>query len=145
MHLLRIERRLKESGGSQFFQFQEMGHAVGASIPLVLGNGHRSGQASDGLARFAADGTRQSEAGGQILEDAHRGEWLRYDGRRLIDSPLIQCIVIGMLAVKNRHVARYFNISQCRPITCGTHVEGACTVHLFIPFYAKYSLCGIPK
>jgi len=45
------------------------------------------------LLDFAADGTRQSEAGGQILEDA---QWLRYDGRRLVDSPLIQCIVIGM-------------------------------------------------
>jgi hypothetical protein len=44
MHLLRIERILKESRGSQFFQFQEMGHAVGASIPLVLGNGCRSAQ-----------------------------------------------------------------------------------------------------
>jgi hypothetical protein len=73
-----------------------MGHAVRLvrQYLWLLGNWCRSGrqQVMD-LLDFAADGTRQSEAGGQILEDA---QWLRHDGRRLVDSPLIQCIVIGM-------------------------------------------------
>jgi hypothetical protein len=66
-------------------------------LPLPLGNGCRYGQqVMVGLARLASEGTRQSQTGGQISEDAHRGEWLRYDGRRLVDSPLIQRIAIGM-------------------------------------------------